>query len=212
MTCTNALELMLDADPGELAARDDSPLAGHLRECARCGAVARQLLADTGALAVAVAGGRIAPARARAAGRIRARAPMLAGLAAAAIGIVVWQGSRSTPAPMDAPTVVARVTAPSPAAPSPAAPSPAVPAASVPVRPRIASGVATRPSSVRAPSAPRAFEPAREFVATAVAPARFMPPPAQVARTAAIAVEPAAGTRAAVIRTSDPTVTVLWFY
>lgn len=52
MNCDLALERMLEANPEELAGRGDSELAVHVAECARCGAVAAELLAGQEALAV----------------------------------------------------------------------------------------------------------------------------------------------------------------
>ena len=49
-TCTAMLERMLEADLGELTGRGDAVLATHVRECARCRAVADRLARDTEAL------------------------------------------------------------------------------------------------------------------------------------------------------------------
>lgn len=43
--CDNAFEQMLEADPAELSGRSDSELAGHVKACPRCQAVAGELLA-----------------------------------------------------------------------------------------------------------------------------------------------------------------------
>ena len=45
MTCTEALDLLLEADPETLAGRGESPLTAHLRSCAHCQATATRLLA-----------------------------------------------------------------------------------------------------------------------------------------------------------------------
>jgi hypothetical protein len=50
MTCLTMLDRMLEADLDELDGRGDSALAGHVRECARCQAVAKQLRLDTSRL------------------------------------------------------------------------------------------------------------------------------------------------------------------
>ena len=47
MTCLTMLDRMLEAELDELDGRGDSALAGHVRECARCRAVAKQLRLDT---------------------------------------------------------------------------------------------------------------------------------------------------------------------
>ena len=50
MTCDTRLARMLDAEPAELLGRGESPLAAHVRDCARCRAVAAALAADSTAL------------------------------------------------------------------------------------------------------------------------------------------------------------------
>ncbi|NIR45805.1 MAG: hypothetical protein GWN32_20930 [Gemmatimonadetes bacterium] len=54
MTCDTALERLLEADPAELAGQGDSELAAHVRDCARCGAVAAKLLDSQERLAAAL--------------------------------------------------------------------------------------------------------------------------------------------------------------
>ena len=46
MTCEHALELMLEADPAELSGGGDSPLAAHIAGCGRCAAVAAALAGE----------------------------------------------------------------------------------------------------------------------------------------------------------------------
>lgn len=55
MECKSALELLLEAEPAELAGQGDSELAAHVRECERCGAVAARLLEGQEQLAGALA-------------------------------------------------------------------------------------------------------------------------------------------------------------
>lgn len=50
MNCNEARELLLTADPEELAGGGATPLADHLRDCAQCAAIARAVGADTDAL------------------------------------------------------------------------------------------------------------------------------------------------------------------
>jgi hypothetical protein len=50
MTCLTILDRMLEAELDELDGRGDSALAGHIRECARCRAVAKQLRLNTARL------------------------------------------------------------------------------------------------------------------------------------------------------------------
>ncbi|MHC4233505.1 MAG: hypothetical protein ACYSUQ_00165 [Planctomycetota bacterium] len=54
ISCDAALERLLEANPAELAGRDDSELAVHVRECGRCQAVAARLLAGQEQLAGAL--------------------------------------------------------------------------------------------------------------------------------------------------------------
>jgi hypothetical protein len=73
MTCLTMLDRMLEAELEELEGRGDSAVAGHVRECARCRAVATQLVLDTTRLADVVQQARpsrppVRPAR-RAGGR-----------------------------------------------------------------------------------------------------------------------------------------------
>ena len=51
MTCAEAVHVLLEADPAELAGRGDDPLARHLRECPSCMALAGEILAIEGELA-----------------------------------------------------------------------------------------------------------------------------------------------------------------
>ena len=54
MNCNAALAGLLDAEPSELAGIGSTPIALHVRSCAKCEAVASRLLAETRALALAV--------------------------------------------------------------------------------------------------------------------------------------------------------------
>jgi len=55
MTCEQAHQAMLGADPAELAGEGASPLAGHLASCAACARRARAILTGARALAAALA-------------------------------------------------------------------------------------------------------------------------------------------------------------
>ncbi len=46
MNCSQAMELLLEADLEQLEGRDDSELDGHIRLCADCAAVAQRILAE----------------------------------------------------------------------------------------------------------------------------------------------------------------------
>ena len=58
MTCRDALDRMMEAEPAALegAPSADAALAEHLRECGRCRAVARALSAELGALDAGLSG------------------------------------------------------------------------------------------------------------------------------------------------------------
>jgi anti-sigma factor RsiW len=94
LTCVTARELMLDAEPSELHARGDSPLARHLRACADCARAASAILAMTDDLAHALDTLAAAPAAKPRADRSKLRrlTIALAPLAAAALVLIVlWQ-------------------------------------------------------------------------------------------------------------------------
>ena len=54
MTCNEARDALLVADPTELADRDGTPLGNHLRECTYCREVACAIGADISGLGMAV--------------------------------------------------------------------------------------------------------------------------------------------------------------
>jgi anti-sigma factor RsiW len=111
VNCDVALERMLEADPDELAGRGDSELALHVAGCARCGAVAAELLAGQETLAaglrsleggrdveVVLDGVRRAAARRRRRRRLLSRvAAPLAAAAALALLVVGDRGSQVRP-------------------------------------------------------------------------------------------------------------------
>ncbi|MEX2154377.1 MAG: hypothetical protein WD825_13640 [Gemmatimonadaceae bacterium] len=192
MTCTQMLERLIEAEPAALAGRGNSDVASHVRECARCRAVASQLLADTRMLALAVDRGAVVR-------RIRPImiAPALAGAAALAFAMLPDQPS--------SPTTLGRSRAPvvavTPVVVAPAVVSPALPAV---VWSRTLTTVASTPAP--RPQVARAYPPATPLIAN----------PMQVAPTEIsyqqVAVTPPPGKRAAVMRTSDPAITVVWVY
>jgi hypothetical protein len=220
------LDLMLGADLDALDERGDSALSGHLRECARCRAVARQLHRDTASLTQAVASTSVVSAR-RVGGRqpaVTARRLAVAGLAAALVAFVARE-RRNTPIAV-APVVVqsaGNLT------------SPGLTPASVPAPARTRSERRTR----RAPASPprrgsllasRSAGTARVLASTAiatnpaavsvapvtplepVAPVRLLAAPIDSSLGSRVAVDPPAGVRANVMRTSNPGVTVVWLY
>ncbi|MDH3457315.1 MAG: hypothetical protein OER90_10785 [Gemmatimonadota bacterium] len=44
MKCAEAVQHLMEADPGELRGEQDSPLSAHVRSCAQCRAVADRIL------------------------------------------------------------------------------------------------------------------------------------------------------------------------
>jgi predicted anti-sigma-YlaC factor YlaD len=50
MTCAEALQAMLEAEPSELEGKGESHLVGHLRDCPRCREMARTVLIQEEAL------------------------------------------------------------------------------------------------------------------------------------------------------------------
>jgi len=55
MTCHDAMEAMLTAEPAELRGEGASPVAFHIRDCGRCRALARTILSEQAALDAAMA-------------------------------------------------------------------------------------------------------------------------------------------------------------
>lgn len=199
ITCDEALEMMLEAEPAELAGQGSSAVAIHLGECARCGAVAMRLLADTRALRETVAA---APgdSRAFARGGRRVTRPVVvaSALAAAAALIFVLPRKAEVPGVPGVPVATARSTPDA----------------------RSSATAAARASSVAPASRALTESPAiaaRRFAdPVAATPVRFVASQpvttAEVATPVAVSVTPPPGVRAAVLRTKDPGITVVWLY
>ncbi len=110
MNCREAYELILEADPADLRAEADAPLARHLRTCDRCAARAALILAAQARLAGALSARRprmptepAVPAAAPRARHLRGRrrlawraAPAL--LAATLAGILIARSGDRPPA------------------------------------------------------------------------------------------------------------------
>jgi hypothetical protein len=192
MTCTSALELMLDAEPSELDADGVTPLSTHLRDCVRCRRVASRLGQDTLLLTQMLPVARVRPS-----GR-RAGPTLVPVFALAAIVMAVMSRSRSDDTPTLIPPPV-QTAGPAVAAvvPSPAPPTPNAAAAPIQV-------TRARQASLRA------FAPA-----VAVAPVRFEPVASKSSvpvSPGTVTVTPPAGTRATVMQTSNPKLVVVWLY
>jgi hypothetical protein len=225
MTCGAMLQQLLEADLGTLDGRGDSPLARHLRQCKRCRAVARVLSSESRALALAL------PAREPSRRPVHHRVTRLlltpqAGVIAVAAAILLYAshlGVDVGPVPV---RNVSATIAPPPAARIDAPPMPSGAANRHPRR--VAD---SRSAAVGAPDA---------SLGSLIAPAAPITPTAfvtsPVTATAVVGsqagresdrsssiltagdaafpvvVEPPAGVRAAVLRTSNPNITVVWLY
>lgn len=191
MTCTQMLERLIEADPDALAGRGNSDVAVHVRECARCRALATQLLAETRLLATVVE-------RGAAVRRIRSSVIIPALAAAAAVAFVMLPDQPTKPAivfPSRAPAVAVTPNVVAPVVVAPALPS---------------TKRTSTPAAVASTSAPRR-QLARAYpVATPIA-AMPLQVPAEISYQQ-VAVTPPPGKRAAVMRTSDPAMTVVWVY
>ena len=189
MICDDMLELMLEADPAELEGRGNSTLAGHLRDCTRCGRVAAQLLTDTRRLDKALESRRAMPARPlEAAARPSLWRPivMFGALAAAIVLFVFMKRVPDGPGPL---------------------------VASVVATPRIIA-VPTAASVARVPRTthPRRFEAASPVQAKRFESVPALEVSASAEAVAMVSVDPPPGKRAIVMRTSDPNITVVWLY
>lgn len=231
--CTSMRELMLEAELAELVGDGTSALARHVRRCAACRAVARSLAADTDALALLVATApRPAPSAPE---RIRGgvlrmnrawRGPraydvaLALPLAAAIVVALVWlPGHDSVPGATGSPLSGGAGTSHS----TPVS-APRVSSAALPVEAEHPPTVASRPATARRANdsgsgggrfvrvSPIAVVPIVTSVAltaTISAAAQSSPPPHDVD---AVGVTPERGSRAVVMGTRDPAVTVVWLY
>lgn len=235
--CTSMRDRMLEAELAELAGEGTSALARHVRKCAACRAVARSLAADTDALALLVATtprpAPSAPERIR--GGVlqlnrgwrgpRARDVALAlPLAAAIVLAVVWRPGREN---VSGPTALPL------AGGANASAAPVSPAATVwpepggnAISPETTRRVTSAPT--RASAAPAGGAGAGGEAYVTASPMSFAPIVARVALTAtispatqspplphdvdAVRVAPEPGSRAMVMGTRDPAVTVVWLY
>lgn len=196
MNCTAALEALLDAEPAELAAVSTTPLTTHLAACERCRAVARQLVMDTRLLAAAITL-EAAPRRMRRSATVWVERSLVpAGLVAALLLVLVPRTPDTSP----------NVTA------GGASSKTAVAVPDAVMSPRVVTD--TAPVTVQRPNPTRV----RAYPAPIpVAAVRIDPAPQTFAPSGpdlgpAIIVDPPAGQRVAVMRTSNPKLTVVWLY
>jgi hypothetical protein len=192
MTCTQALESLLEADLPELSGEGTSPLAQHVRGCARCRTLAGQVLADTQMLASAVS---VPIARPQVIRR-RQWAPvfvMPATIAAAMLVVAVLRESATTLAPVTVDTAPVQQSA---------SRDSRFTIHDSPVLPRHET-----------PRLGKAFPAPVPLAAVRI---EQQPVPnvivAPVGAGQAVAVATTPGTRAAVLHTSDPKLVVIWLY
>jgi hypothetical protein len=223
------LERMLEADLDELSSHGRTPIAQHLRECARCRTVADRLVRDTRTLARGVAQGGLEPTEARTrpryvGPRYRSAAFVAAAAVQATVAVRSWreagaprvQSVTMRPVVMHpvtvAPLVSLRDGSPLPPADRASHRSPAT-------RRTVSVSLADR--SPRARDAGAAILPVAVKVeptlatpvdrAVAVLPVRLDVAPRQSLGDG-VAVDPPPGTRARIIPTDRPDITVVWLH
>lgn len=189
MTCQSALELLLDAEPFELATPRVTPLGVHLRGCVRCRRVATQLMHDTQRLAVAMT--LPIPARRPARRALLVSFAPVAAIAAMAFAVVLGTG------PAEAPLLESVRSEP-----------PAALAAAM--RVPNADPVATRPAVVKSVTHRAFARPVPVHPVRLIASAHAAPP--LTVEMNGVAVTPPAGMRATVMHTSNPKLVVVWLH
>ena len=224
MTCMTMIDRMLEADLDELEAQGESDIALHVRHCERCRAVAAQIVRDTRELAQMAPGANVPPVRTmpqRSAARRRHLAAIVG--VAAALAFVVVRSSNQHSAVDRATSVVMQPVTVAPLArivPDGPASLRTFIAATGTARGGRPTGRITHPA--RRPDIPAAFTmPAAVQVerivvapaerAVAVMPVRLSPAP-EPPLGDTVSVDPPAGKRAQIIRTTHPGVTVVWLY
>jgi hypothetical protein len=200
MTCADVLDAMMECDPADLQEASEHPIAIHVRDCARCSAVASSLTRGMSLLTVPTA--VLNGSRRR---RTAVRAAAITALPIAA-GFVLMVLARGRPSE----TVSPVVSGVPPVVPSVAAPA-AVPAATrvvaVVPAPKRAKSVADKPAAA-VTVAQRAVEDA-SIVDT---PPLDLPLSAPDSMPPSVRVTPLSGQRVAILKTSDPKTTVVWIY
>jgi hypothetical protein len=191
---------MLEAELGELDPRGNSPLAAHISACARCGAVAVRVMRDTYALAAMT----LRTPRVRQVVRRAWVTPFAALGATMTLAALVLMVLRTPPTRDVRPSTQTR--AASPATGARVRPSTAVAegATREPHRaPAVRAGMGRR-------SVARAYPPARRISPTSFT-ASVLPLPS-VTHAASVVVHATLGQRTAILRTPDPSITVVWIY
>jgi hypothetical protein len=201
MTCAEALESLLHAEPSDLAGQGVSPLAQHVRECARCHRLAGQVLADTHTLAATGSFSTARPQRVRRSQWV----PLLVAPAVLATVIVAIAVLRPRQIATNEVTSLGPVTVSR-------GPGSGVGGRDLPVR-----KVNPRPPT-HTPRPALKVQLGNAFPKPVpLAPVRLGQPSrvtvdAPVSVAQGVSVAPPPGTRAAVLHTSDPKLVVVWLY
>ena len=237
MICVSMIDRMLEADLDQLTGHGSSPLGTHLRECARCRAVAAQIIRQTGELGrlpgrstmhIAPRTGTIGRVPRYAAVGIAAATVVLAGRGIGRFGPPLRDSDpKHTNVAVGSAVAPADVSTAHPAAPPRASVVGRAPGGRPPPTSSQPSVSATRHHPIVDLGQAIAISPARASEVMAVTtepvvvaavprvdpvlPARLDPSPIQ-SLGGRVAVDPPAGTRANIIRTANPGVTVVWLY
>ena len=218
MNCHSMLSAVLDGDLDELAGMGESALAGHVRQCGRCRAVARQVLDDTRLLRPVLASEAVERAPIGGARNVTRQALRVA--AGLVLGLLAYFTFRGRAQPPHVRTTIAPAASiPRHGTPASITTAPNVPSAieNPPTMREATSGrVLVAGAQARTPSlSSRPYDPALPVRPTMYAVRReggiddgMSAPHA----TEIVSVHPTPGWRAAVMRTVDPSVTVVWLY
>ena len=198
MTCSEAREAMLDAEPAELRGDGTSAIAEHVRSCLTCRRAAAAIATDTCVL-VRVAHHDVRVRRGR-------RRAAIAGLAAA--GIVVAFAVRAIGTSDSRPAVTRAI-----------APAARHVATARPANPPDTATPSTVADGVERATRRRQHSLGNRIQAVAIQPAAFVAVPLRTVEPAAaedeaptVSVSPHGGRRAAVFRVAESKVTVVWLY
>ena len=190
MTCETVLELLLDAEPSALVPDENTPLGAHLRDCGRCRRLGAQLLADHRLLATGVD-----TVRQRVRSRQVRRMALVPVFVMAVIALLLVRRQPSAEVRSVAPVVVV---------------------GAAPVRPTLNAQRSTENTQRSTLDAQRQALVRAFPKPVPVMPVRFEPSaprrPTEAVAPAGVTVDPPPGMRAAVMRTGDPKLVVVWLY
>lgn len=207
MMCAEMYEQMLEADLSELRLDGASPLAEHLRDCARCRSIATRLTRDTQLLATVVA--RRSPRRTS----LARRYAVLAVAASLFVVLARWPDARDVgPVSLRGAVVVADTSRLNTEPPSS---THVLPVVTSPGGLVSARQLSARPATVRTASVVENPVRAQRISAALVEQPRSiaairLPDAPRAPLGAAVSVDPADGKRATIIRTTNPAITVVW--